>query len=82
MKTFTELREQQELDESWRTIGAGVLVMRIRGIGRKVKNIKYKKNNTLEENVSDLFAKIDLLAEQNNSVGYLTGQLGVMKDEK
>lgn len=82
MKSFTELREQQELDESWRTLGAGLLVLRIKGISRKIKNIKYKRGNTVEENVSDLFAKIDLLAEQNNSVGYLTGQLGVVKDEK
>jgi hypothetical protein len=82
MKSFTELREQQELDESWRTLGAGLLVLRRKGISRKIKNIKYKRGNTVEENVSDLFAKIDLLAEQNNSVGYLTGQLGVVKDEK
>ena len=32
MKSFTELREQQELDESWRTLGAGLLVLRIKGI--------------------------------------------------
>ncbi len=82
MKTFTELREQQELDESWRTLGAGVLVLRIRNISKKIKHIQYKNNNTPEQNISDLFKKIDLLAEQNNSVGYLTGQLGVMKDEK
>ncbi len=82
MKTFNEVREQQELDESWRTLGAGVLVMRIRGIGKKIKNIRFKSSSTTDENINELFKKIDLLAEQNNSVGYLTGQLGVMKDEK
>ncbi len=82
MKTFLELSEQQELDESWRNLAAGVLVIRIRGLSKKIKHIRYRRSNTHDENMTELFRKIDLLAEQNNGVAYLTGQLGVMRDEK
>jgi len=84
MKTLSELREEQlaHLDESWRNVAATVLVMRIRNFSKKITGIRFSGSKTTDENLSSLFKKIDLLAEQNNSVGYLTGQLGVMKDEK
>jgi|LWDU01.1.fsa_nt_gi hypothetical protein len=84
MKTLAELREQQlaHLDESWRNVAATVLVLRIRNFSKKITAIRFSERKTTDENISSLFKKIDLLAEQNNSVGYLTGQLGVMKDGK
>lgn len=82
MKQFAEYNEEEQLDESWKNLATGFLVLKIRGISKKIKIIRYRRSNTDEENIENLFTKIDLLAEQANSIGYLSGQIGVMKDAK
>jgi|SaaInlStandDraft_4_1057021.scaffolds.fasta_scaffold71248_2 hypothetical protein len=67
---------EEPLEESWKTIGAVALVLRIKGINQKISNIKFKSDS---ESTEALFMKLDLLAQLNTNLSYLIAQQGLSK---
>jgi hypothetical protein len=71
--------ETKELTESWRTIGAVALVMRIKSLATKIQNVKFSSTDSTEEQIEKMFTKIDLHSQQTSNLSYLVAQINLSK---
>lgn len=82
MKSFIDFIDQNEpdvLNESvLRTMSAIALTARIKQISTKIGLIKIQPNDTAIESSLKLCSKLDLIAQQNVTIGLLISQTAIM----
>lgn len=82
MKRFTDYIQLNEdvLNETpMRTAGATALILKINSLKNQIIQQRIQPNDNLEHNLERLNTKVDLLAQQNFTIGLLISQINLMK---
>ena len=82
MKRFTDYIQLNEdvLNETpMRTAGAAALILKINSLKNQIIQQRIQPNDNLEHNLERLNTKIDLLAQQNFTIGLLISQINLTK---
>lgn len=82
MKRFTDYIQLNEdvLNETpMRTAGAAALILKINSLKNQIIQQRIQPNDNLEHNLERLNTKVDLLAQQNFTIGLLISQINLTK---